>query len=164
MNNSIASLTVQTGIDAVQKVIQIIAEKIRSNNIYFELDPASFHSMLEEALLNAMHHGNRWNSGKAVNVTLQLDDSALYIIIADEGDGFCQLALTEGTDNTEKKGIRIIRKFCNPYWNDKGNTIYLKLPLSEEKTPGSMNAEEDVPKGENRELPGLKIAAVYSEI
>jgi len=147
MQNTIACLKVLTGISALNKVIIDVMEEIRLRDIYFELDTASFYSMMEEALTNAMHHGNRWNSGKTVNVSLQLDDSDLYIIIADEGDGFSQLALIGDRKNSGKKGIRIIRKFCNPYWNDKGNTIYLKLPLSDERIDSVFPAVEDVNEG-----------------
>ncbi|PKL17073.1 MAG: hypothetical protein CVV49_12995 [Spirochaetae bacterium HGW-Spirochaetae-5] len=133
MHTTVAHLSVQTGMIELRNVITNVMEKIQSNNISFELDPGSFYLIMEEALINAMHHGNRWNSGKTVNVSLQVDYSALYVIIADEGEGFSQLALTDGTESQGREGIRIIRRFCNPYWNDKGNTIYLKLPLSEER-------------------------------
>ncbi len=133
MQTTIAHLTVQTGMNSLHEVILKMIEKIESNAIYFELDARSFYLMMEEALTNAMQHGNRWDSSKAINVFLQLDEASLYIIIADEGEGFCQLALPGNSENSDKHGIRIIRKFCNPYWNDKGNAIYLKLALSDQK-------------------------------
>lgn len=159
MKTTVASLSVQTGIDEVKPVIQKIMDNIRGIGICFELNPSSFCLMMEEALLNAMHHGNRWNPCRNVNVTIQLDETALYIVISDEGDGFSQLALAGRTDNTGKNGIRIIRKFCNPYWNDKGNTIYLKLPLPEERTPAGENADI-----EDRKHPDFRTVPVYSDV
>lgn len=159
MKTTVATLSVQTGKNSVQPVIQETMDYLSNLNICFELHPASFCAMLEEALINAMHHGNKWNPGKKVSVTIQLDDAALYIVISDEGDGFCQLALTGKDENRDEKGIRVIRKFCNPYWNDKGNTIYLKLPLSEERTPAGENADV-----ENRKQQDFRAEPVYSDL
>lgn len=143
MQTTIANITVQTGMSALHKVILKIINEIESHSIYFEIETGSFYLMMEEALINAMEHGNRWDSKKTINISLKLDDAALFIIIADEGEGFCQLALTGNSENSEKQGIRIIRKFCNAYWNDKGNAIYLKLALIDSKQRLTSNIPQE---------------------
>ena len=43
---------------------------------------------LEEALVNAMKHGNKLNSDSSVELTAETDSKRLVITIVDQGDGF----------------------------------------------------------------------------
>ena len=43
---------------------------------------------LEEALTNAVIHGNRCQSGKSVQVSLWHDDDSWGVVVRDQGDGF----------------------------------------------------------------------------
>lgn len=152
MQITITSLTMRTGIDDLHSFIQKIIKDIESYDISFANYAESFFLIIKEALVNAMEHGNKWDPDKNISVSVQLDQTALYIIIADEGEGFCQLALAGSIKKNNKKGIRIIRKFCNPYWNDKGNIIYMKLPLSEQEVVSGSIQMHDIKPVEKKQL------------
>ena len=55
----------------------------------------------------------------------------LYIAIEDQGEGFDIKKLKEysGGLQIRGRGIFIIKHLCEPYWNEKGNMITLKVSL-----------------------------------
>ncbi|MDD4891105.1 MAG: ATP-binding protein, partial [Phycisphaerae bacterium] len=59
---------------------------------------------LEEALANAINHGNGRNSSKSVRVEFCIDDRQAVIRISDEGGGFRRAAVPDPTapENIEK--------------------------------------------------------------
>jgi hypothetical protein len=119
----------------LNSLILRIMQEIGKHSLSLDLNDRALYLILDEALTNAMMHGNRWDPCRMVYVNIYLEGASLYIIITDEGEGFSQLSLSGGVEDISKKGIRTIRKFCNPYWNDKGNTIYLKLPVFNQNKP-----------------------------
>ncbi|NLI81491.1 MAG: ATP-binding protein [Deltaproteobacteria bacterium] len=46
---------------------------------------------VSEASLNAMEHGNRWDSNRRVVVTINYDEESLTVFVVDEGRGMAQL-------------------------------------------------------------------------
>jgi len=44
---------------------------------------------MDEALVNAVKHGNKCDEGKSVHVVLSMDDKRWGLWISDEGCGFC---------------------------------------------------------------------------
>ncbi len=84
---------------------------------------------LEEALVNAVNHGNHADPAKKVTFACRLDDNRLYFRIEDEGDGFNPDALPDPTDPenimvVSGRGVFLIRNFASRvWWNDKGNVL-----------------------------------------
>lgn len=84
---------------------------------------------LEEALVNAIKHGNRMEPDKKVYIACVLASDEITIVIEDQGDGFKLEEVPDPTedDNLEKpggRGIMLIRSFMNSIsYNDKGNRI-----------------------------------------
>ncbi|MDR0391961.1 MAG: ATP-binding protein [Planctomycetaceae bacterium] len=84
---------------------------------------------LEEALVNAVQHGNNSDPNKNVHFTCNLNDNLLYVKIEDEGPGFDPDAIPDPTDeehilDNHGRGVLLIRSFVtNVRWNDKGNLI-----------------------------------------
>jgi len=86
---------------------------------------------LEEALVNAIKHGNGMDPEKLVRVSLALVDGEATITIEDEGEGFDPGDVPDPTedDNLEKpsgRGLMLMRAFmtCIEY-NDRGNCVKL---------------------------------------
>jgi serine/threonine-protein kinase RsbW len=63
---------------------------------------------LEEALTNAMRHGNKLDPALSVDVALTADDEKIVIKVKDEGAGFDARHLHDPTsgENTQKPGGR----------------------------------------------------------
>ncbi|MBI1313270.1 ATP-binding protein [bacterium] len=87
---------------------------------------------LEEALVNAIKHGNRMDPAKSVQIDWSLSDSEVHIVIEDEGGGFDVNEVPDPTDdeNLDKpggRGIMLMRSFMSLVeYNDTGNRLTLE--------------------------------------
>ena len=75
-----------------KKLINSLKEKGIDEDIIFDV-----HVGFEEALRNAMIHGNKSDSGKKVSIETEIVDNAVVIYIEDEGDGFDPAKLPDPT-------------------------------------------------------------------
>ena len=60
-------------------------------------DIFAIHLAMEEALVNAIHHGNGCDAGKNVHVVCLLGGDRIHIEISDEGRGFDPTTLPDPT-------------------------------------------------------------------
>ena len=118
-----------------KKIIATIFKKLNENNIRPSLNNSELYLIIDEALTNAMEHGNKWNPQKEVNVAVTRRGEHINIRIRDEGKGFNH-HITEKTRESIKnlkprgRGIFIIQQFCNPRWNRSGNQINLEINIA----------------------------------
>jgi serine/threonine-protein kinase RsbW len=73
---------------------------------------------LEEALVNAIKHGNRLDRTKKVRVAYHIREEVFYVRIADEGAGFDPDEVPDPTDieNLERpcgRGLLLMRHYMN---------------------------------------------------
>jgi serine/threonine-protein kinase RsbW len=98
---------------------------------YTEKDLFAVRLATEEALLNAIEHGNKCDRAKRVSVAYRLDAREAEITVADEGEGFDPNAIPDCTaaDNLVKprgRGVTLIRAFMDTVEFDaKGNRVRL---------------------------------------
>jgi len=91
---------------------------------------------LEEAVVNAIKHGNRMDKAKRVKVAYSVDAKECRISIEDEGAGFDPAAVPDPTaeENLELphgRGLALIRAYMDEvHYNEKGNRITMvkKVP------------------------------------
>ncbi len=87
---------------------------------------------LEEALVNAIKHGNRMDRNKHVEIFCRIHDDSVRIEIEDEGPGFQLSDVPDPTadENLERpcgRGIMLMRSFMNLVeYNDRGNRVILE--------------------------------------
>jgi len=87
---------------------------------------------LEEALVNAIKHGNGMNKAKFVRVNCQVATELVRIVIEDEGPGFRPEDVPDPTaiENLEKpcgRGIMMMKHFLSLVeYNDVGNRVVLE--------------------------------------
>ncbi len=96
---------------AEQAVLQHIAEQGFDQTAQFAVKLS-----LEEALTNAIKHGNRFDPDKQVTLTFDIDADRLRMTVCDEGGGFSPHAVPDPTldENLEKphgRGIMLIRAY-----------------------------------------------------
>lgn len=95
---------------------------------------------LEEALVNAMKHGNKMASDKSVRVLCNVSSEKVYVEIEDEGEGFVLEQVPDPTEdeNLEKpsgRGIMLMQAFLTVVeYNDRGNCVVLEKLREEEET------------------------------
>ena len=87
---------------------------------------------LEEALVNAIKHGNGMDPSKEVHIVCSFDDDRVTIVIEDEGPGFDVAQVPDPTadENLDKpggRGIMLMRSFMSRVeYNDSGNRLLLE--------------------------------------
>jgi serine/threonine-protein kinase RsbW len=90
------------------------------------------HLAVEEALVNAIQHGNRMDARKRIFVTCRAASDRLRIEIADEGSGFNPNSLPDPTCAERLpepcgRGVMLMRAFMTHVeFNDKGNRVVLE--------------------------------------
>lgn len=87
---------------------------------------------LEEALVNAIKHGNKMDLNKRVRVHWQVSELHVRIVIEDEGPGFDVTSVPDPTDeeNLDKpggRGIMLMRSFMTLVeYNSSGNQLTME--------------------------------------
>ncbi|MCR4415254.1 MAG: ATP-binding protein [Thermoguttaceae bacterium] len=87
---------------------------------------------LEEALVNAIKHGNHFDATKHVYVECVISPDLLRISIADEGEGFNPDDVPDPTDpefidRPSGRGIMLMRSFMSRVeFNERGNQVILE--------------------------------------
>ncbi|MCL2647520.1 MAG: ATP-binding protein [Phycisphaerales bacterium] len=86
---------------------------------------------LEEALVNAVKHGNKLDSAKRVRVQYRITDQRADVAIEDQGAGFNPVELPDPTADENLcrccgRGILLMRAYMsNVVFNPKGNKVTL---------------------------------------
>ena len=104
---------------------------------YHEHDRFAIKLALEEALANAVKHGNRCDPSKRIVVEYRIDRREARIIVQDEGGGFdpCRVADPTLDENLEKpngRGVMLMRVYMDDVrFNQPGNSVVLVKRRSE---------------------------------
>jgi len=107
----------------------IIEAAMRYN--FSEDDIFALKLSMEEALTNAIKHGNKNNKNKKINVRYFVNSDRADIYIADEGDGFSPLDVPDPTKAENLilpcgRGIMLMRTYMNLVeYNDIGNVVHM---------------------------------------
>jgi len=90
------------------------------------------HLATEEALVNAIHHGNGFDAGKNVHVVCLLGGDRIHIEITDEGRGFDPSALPDPTcddhlHTPRGRGVMLMKAFMSRVeFNARGNGVIME--------------------------------------
>jgi len=92
---------------------------------------------LEEALVNAVRHGNALDKSKQVRATCRLDGELVWVEVVDEGSGFNPNDVPDPTcaENLEKpcgRGILLMRNYMTRVeYNAQGNRVTMEKRRSD---------------------------------
>jgi serine/threonine-protein kinase RsbW len=107
--------------DQVEQLLQ--ARKVPDRDIF------CIKLALEEALVNAIKHGNQMDRGKKVRIAYRVERDRFDILIADEGPGFDPGDVPDPTcaENLERpcgRGLMLMRHYMNSvHYNESGNSV-----------------------------------------
>jgi len=99
-------------------------------------DVFSVHLAMEEALANAIKHGNQSDYNKSIRIRCLLSPERVRIDVADEGAGFTVSSVPNPTDPSRLgcpsgRGIMLMRSFMTRVeFNDRGNQVTLEKQRS----------------------------------
>ncbi|MEQ8637412.1 ATP-binding protein [Gimesia maris] len=114
---------------------------------YPEKDVFSVRLALEEALVNAIKHGNRMSPDKSVEINCWISDERVRVEIQDEGEGFDRSHVPDPTllENLERpcgRGIMLMGAFMNLIeYNEQGNKVILEKIKGVSPKPPDTEAE-----------------------
>lgn len=98
-------------------------------------DVFGVHLALEEAVVNAIKHGNGEDPGKSVQVICRISRIRCWISIEDQGDGFDpekvpDCTLDENLDKPCGRGLKLMRNFMTfVEYNEQGNRVVMEKVL-----------------------------------
>lgn len=115
-----------------KEIIDSLCHKIVKSPVRMAITPEELYLSLDEAITNAMEHGNRWDPRKTINVSVVAEHDEIHILITDQGKGFDTSEIEAQLNNRDilsnrGRGIYIINQFCKISWNKKGNQIDLHI-------------------------------------
>jgi len=112
-------------------ILQEVLGQLEKND-WIQHDIFSVHLAMEEALVNAIRHGNRLDASKHVHVACRVSPELIRIEITDEGEGFDPSSVPDPTDpaNIEApsgRGLMLMRSFMSRVeYNDVGNRVVME--------------------------------------
>lgn len=133
-----ADLTIPSAYAAGKTVIEQLLTALRTAQ-WSEHEIFGVHLAVEEALVNAIRHGNGLDESKYVRAKFQLSADRLWVEIMDEGAGFDPEELPDPTDydNIEcpcGRGVLLMRNFMNRVeYNDRGNRVVMEKHRDEKR-------------------------------
>ena len=127
-NHSLQCLSISSEFAAARQVEQRLISELHRHDCP---DDCLFaiRLALEEALSNAIKHGNGLDPDKTVTVKFCVEPEKVELIITDQGEGFDPGAVPDPTtnDHIEKpsgRGIALIRAYMDEVaYNSRGNEI-----------------------------------------
>ena len=126
----VETMVIATDLQAARRVAEEVLTHVASNG-YGEERLFAIRLALEEALINAVKHGNKFDKAKKITVTADVGAERAAITVADEGVGFNPAAIPDPTadENLEKpcgRGIMLMRAYMDEVsYNERGNEVRL---------------------------------------
>ena len=116
--------------NAGRAVIDLVLDRLESLD-WNKRDLFSIRLAMEEAVVNAIEHGNQLDPAKQVHVACRVSDDSVEIEVTDEGPGFNPCAVPDPTDCEHLecpggRGVMLMRSFMTEVdFNEKGNRVTL---------------------------------------
>ncbi len=110
--------------ETARRLLETIMQQVREG-AWDDSDRFAVHLALEEGLINAIKHGNKYNRNKHVHIRCVAQPDRVHIEIEDEGVGFVPEEVPDCTENENLeccsgRGIALMRSFMShvEYQND----------------------------------------------
>jgi serine/threonine-protein kinase RsbW len=116
---------------AEARSIQEQIEQLLHERQAHDHDIFSIRLALEEALVNAIKHGNQMDPAKKVKISYRLLADRFEVAISDEGTGFNPNDVPDPTaaENLERpcgRGLMLMRHYMSEvHYNDRGNAVIM---------------------------------------
>ena len=128
-------LNISSELTSAQKVEQRLVAELRRHS-YPDECLFAVRLALEEALSNAIKHGNRFDPDKTVTVSFAVEPEKVQLIITDQGQGFDPGAVPDPTtdehlEDPSGRGITLMRAYMDEVvYNSRGNEVRMLKRIS----------------------------------
>jgi serine/threonine-protein kinase RsbW len=119
-------------------IIEILIGKLADFG-WVDKDAFAIHMAMEEAIINAIKHGNQCRPNTSVHVLIELDYQHFKATVTDDGHGFDSTNVPDPTQekNLEKcsgRGVMLIKHFVDQVdYNERGNSVCMQKTKSKSK-------------------------------
>ena len=116
---------------AGRRVLDEVLQELQARH-WCQRDVFAVHLAMEEALVNAIIHGNRLARDKHVRISCRMSPELIRVEISDEGPGFDPDALPDPTDPDRLgcpggRGVLLMKAFMSRVeWGGSGNHVLLE--------------------------------------
>ena len=123
-------MVIPSKLDAAQEAENKLLEEV-AKHAYSEESIFAIKLAVEEALNNAVKHGNGFDSNKTISLTFRVGPGEAVVTITDQGNGFDPETLADPTaeENLHKptgRGIMLMRAYMDEVrFNEKGNQVHM---------------------------------------
>lgn len=124
------TMVIPSTLVAAREVEEALLEQVGRYD-YDEAATFAVKLALEEALNNAIKHGNGFDAAKTVEVRAKIDGEKIEVTIIDQGTGFNPAGVPDPTadENLEKpcgRGIMLMRAYMDEVqFNETGNRVHM---------------------------------------
>jgi serine/threonine-protein kinase RsbW len=124
---TVIGFTIPSDLAEMQRIQERIGEALTAS-AYSERETISIGLALEEALSNAIKHGNRMDPDKRVSIVCELTPERFDVCISDEGEGFHHEGVPDPSEDTSwspgGRGLLLIHMFMTAVqYHGKGNVV-----------------------------------------
>ena len=128
--------TIASKLECGRDYVDWLVEKLRNYN-WPESEVFGIRLALEEAVVNAMKHGNGLDPDKSVQLDCRMSSSRFWIQIEDEGTGFDpqdvpDCTAHENLDKASGRGLLLMKHYMSfVEYNERGNKVVMdkRLPI-----------------------------------
>jgi serine/threonine-protein kinase RsbW len=120
-----------------RQVMEEVLDQLQSCR-WMEHDIFSVRLAMEEALVNAITHGNRRDSSKRIHICCDIAPEVIRIKISDEGEGFDPSSVPNPTDPERRaypggRGVMLMKHFMSRVeFSNTGNTVVMEKEQAKE--------------------------------
>jgi serine/threonine-protein kinase RsbW len=121
---------IPSSLDAGHKQIELLLAAL-SEHGWEGRDLFHVQMAAEEAMVNAVTHGNQLAEDKVVEIEFRVAKDSTYLRFKDQGQGFCPDALPDPRDDdhlecTNGRGVMLIREMMSDVkYNERGNEVIM---------------------------------------
>ncbi|MDA7950200.1 MAG: ATP-binding protein [Pirellulaceae bacterium] len=114
------------------RLLNLMVEKLEAAG-WASAQVFKIHLAAEEAMVNAIVHGNKSDMQKEVRTCFTLTGQTIRVEISDEGDGFCMEDIPDPTDESRLdepngRGVHLIKNYVTrARYNALGNQVVLEM-------------------------------------
>lgn len=136
MSNEAFNVTIPSDTAKGREVQEQIVQSLEAHG-FSPRDVFGVRLALEEAIVNAIKHGNQMDPEKTVQIQWEVNSTFVRVTIKDEGSGFTPEDVPDPTDeeNLDKpggRGIMLMRSFMtNISYNEHGNILIMEKRTDE---------------------------------
>ena len=132
MSNAVPQYSAEIAIHSDPAEARRVQEQIEcqlKNTLFTDKEIFSIKLALEEALINAIKHGNRFDLSKKIHIAYSVCPERFDILITDEGTGFdpCDVPDPTAVENLERpcgRGLMLMRYYMNEVaFGPTGNSV-----------------------------------------